>query len=391
MEENSKASVTFVDLIKLFQKKFKVLVVVGLLAAILGGLCGAFLTVQATTYRAEIEISVSPTDGSDDILYFLRSGRFAEQMLLEENGLPARDECNAADYDAALKLLEELDVIRRQRIEKNKEVARHYISDVENHYKGLTDEYNGVLTLLKMYKEAQADALVSDTHEAMIAVYEEKLAKAEGARKDYYDNYYAPAVAKKLQLSIELSRLTDAFVDTKQEAAAAVEKVLSDWRQKNGVAGRTSAFMSYVSYEIKGLDEETAKDAASQPLGSSYIRIKIAVPADAVPATYASGGEYVRSLVDRLETRLDDVICSYLEDDLTVFEGSCVQTNPVISISQGPGGVTNAAIKYGIVFAMVGVVLAYAFCIMQYVVKAEDEAKAAPSDGAEADPADKKK
>ena len=162
MEENSKASVTLVDLVRLFKKKFVLLVVVALLAAIVGGALGAFLNVRATTYMAEIEISVFPTDGSNGLLYLLRSGRFAEQMLLQENGLPPKDQCNAADYEAAEKALAELAAARAQRVEKYEEASRHYVTDVEYVYKALTEEYNSVLTLLKMYKEAQAQGAAPD-------------------------------------------------------------------------------------------------------------------------------------------------------------------------------------------------------------------------------------
>ena len=382
MEENSKDTVTLVDLVKLFRKKIVALIVVGLLVAILGGVVGGFLTARSTTYCADMEINVYPSDGGDALLYMLRSGRFAEQMLLEENGLPPKDQCNAADYEVAEKALEELAAIRALRIEKYKEFSRHYVTDVEHVYKALTEEYDGVLTVLKMYKEAQADALVNETHEARIAEYEAKLAEVEAKRKDYYDNHYAPTMEKKFKLETELARLTDQFADKKKEADAAVEKIMSAWRHSADAADRISVLTNYVTYEYHMLEEETSKDAAQKASESGYIQIKIAVPAGAIPASYTSGEDYVRSLVDCYEVRLADYLRECLEEDLTVYEAKCSVVNPLVSVRREPGDVISAAVMYAVIAGVIGVVLAYAVFVLQLAMKKQEDgvAKAAQTE-----------
>ena len=393
MEENSKNAVTLVDLVKLFQKKFKALIVVALLAAILGGVLGGFFTVRATTYCADMEISVSPTDDGDALLYMLRSGRFAEQLLVEKNGLPPKDQCNAEDYDAALKALEELEAIRALRMEKYEEFSRHYVTDVEHVYKALTEEYDGVLTVLKMYKEAQADALVNETHEARIAEYEAKLAEVSQKRKEYYDNHYAPTMEKKFMLETELARLTDQFVDKKKDADAAVEKVMSAWRYSDNASDRISVLTNFVTYEYHILEEETAKDAAQKAAQYGYIQIKIAVPADAIPASYASGEDYVRSLVDCFETRLADRLSALLQEDLNVYETECVMINPLVQVRRVHGDVRSAAILYGVIGAVVGVVLAYVVFVLQLAMKLQEEntAKAVQAEAVASDSKAEKK
>ena len=393
MEENSKNAVTLVDLVKVFQKKFKALIVVALLAAILGGVLGGFFTVRATAYCADMEISVSPTDDGDALLYMLRSGRFAEQLLVEKNGLPPKDQCNAEDYDAALKALEELEAIRALRMEKYEEFSRHYVTDVEHVYKALTEEYDGVLTVLKMYKEAQADALVNETHEARIAEYEAKLAEVSQKRKEYYDNHYAPTMEKKFMLETELARLTDQFVDKKKDADAAVEKVMSAWRYSDNASDRISVLTNFVTYEYHILEEETAKDAAQKAAQYGYIQIKIAVPADAIPASYASGEDYVRSLVDCFETRLADRLSALLQEDLNVYETECVMINPLVQVRRVPGDVRSAAILYGVIGAVVGVVLAYVVFVLQLAMKLQEEntAKAVQAEAVASDSKAEKK
>ena len=156
MEENNTKEISLIDLIKLFQKKFKALVLIALIAAIIGGAAGVFLNITGATYSADLEIYMTPADGSDRLLYDLRSGRFAEQLLLEENGLPAKELCNAADYETAERLLTELEVIRQARIDKHEEISRYYTSDIEHQYSVLTNEYNNILSVLKMYKIGRA-------------------------------------------------------------------------------------------------------------------------------------------------------------------------------------------------------------------------------------------
>ena len=373
MEENSKSSVTLIDLVKLFRKKFKLLVVIGLVAAIIGGACGILLGAINTTYVAQIEIGVTPASGSKKLLYLLRSGHFAEQMLLEENGLPAKDECNAEDYEAALEALKKLDEIRTQRIEKRKEVSRYYISDIEHRYKELSDEYSNTLSILKMYKEAQTDALVSPTHEAMIAVYEEKLTEAEQAKNDYYDQYYAPAIDQRLKLGIELELLTDQLEDQKEETDLAVEKVMAAWRKDETVAKRVAALMKCVTYEQLILEEDTGKETENAEQVTGYIVIKIAIPASEIPSTYASKEEYVQEIQDCFETRLTDCVRNFLEEDLSVYEAECDVITPAVQFKKTPDVGIMSALKYAILFAAVAVVLAYGIFALQLVIKEEEK------------------
>ena len=151
MEQNkvneSKGTIRLVDLLGLFVKKFKAIVIVSLIVAIIAGSLGAVLDVMDSECVAEVNVQVSPVDESDRLLMNLRSGRFAEQLLLEENGLPPKSECNAEDYEKALDAIKAFEDAREKRWNKHVENATFHMTEIENTYKRLEAEYDEALAL----------------------------------------------------------------------------------------------------------------------------------------------------------------------------------------------------------------------------------------------------
>ena len=168
---------------------------------------------------------------------------------------------------------------------------------------------------------------------------------------------------------------------------------MSAWRYSDNASDRISVLTNFVTYEYHILEEETAKDAAQKAAQYGYIQIKIAVPADAIPASYASGEDYVRSLVDCFETRLADRLSALLQEDLNVYETECVMINPLVQVRRVPGDVRSAAILYGVIGAVVGVVLAYVVFVLQLAMKLQEEntAKAVQTEAVASDSKAEKK
>ena len=374
MEENSVNEVTLFDLMKLFKKKLKALVVIGLIVAILGGVVGAFVTVTDAVYSAELEVYMTPADGSDRLLYDLRSGRFAEQLLLEKNGLPAKELCNAANYESAEKALKELADIRQKRIDKHEEISRYYTSDIEYQYTVLTNEYNNILNVLKMYKDAQTDGLVNESHLAVIADYEERLREAEDAKKAYYDEVYSKVENKKIQMNTELAQLTDQLTDQREKADEAVEKVLAAWRTDEEVARQVTTILKCVTYEYHKLsyfEEETASNKAneeSESLHRGYIKIKIAVPSSLLPKG-TNGEEYVQSLIDCYNNRIGAYAENYLERVTGAYEAKCTIVSPIVQIETTTSGIIAEVVKFAVIGGIAGVVLAYLYFVVQLMMK----------------------
>jgi primosomal protein N'' len=381
MEENNTKEISLIDLIKLFQKKFKALVLIALIAAIVGGAAGVFLNITGATYSADLEIYMTPADGSDRLLYDLRSGRFAEQLLLEENGLPAKELCNAADYEAAERLLTELEVIRQARIDKHEEISRYYTSDIEHQYAVLTNEYNNILSVLKMYKDAQTDGLVNESHLAVIADYERRLQEAEDEKKAYYDEVYSKVENKKIQMNTELAELSDQLSDKREEAEEAVEKVLAAWRDNEDVAKQVTAILKFATYEYHKLsyfEKETQadKNEDDESLHRGYIKIQLVVPASAIPEGALEGMDYVEDLIDRYNNRMGDYVEDYLEKATGAYEAKCTVISPIVNIETTESAVIGEAVKFAAIAGIAGGVLAYLFFVVQMLMKENDEAKA---------------
>jgi hypothetical protein len=381
MEENNTKEISLIDLIKLFQKKFKALVLIALIAAIIGGAAGVFLNITGATYSAELEIYMTPADGSDRLLYDLRSGRFAEQLLLEENGLPAKELCNAADYEAAERLLTELEVIRQARIDKHEEISRYYTSDIEHQYAVLTNEYNNILSVLKMYKDAQTDGLVNESHLAVIADYERRLQEAEDEKKAYYDEVYSKVENKKIQMNTELAELSDQLSDKREEAEEAVEKVLAAWRDNEEVAKQVTAILKFATYEYHKLsyfekETQAEKDEGDESLHRGYIKIQLVVPASAIPEGALEGMDYVEDLIDRYNNRMGDYVEDYLEKATGAYEAKCTVISPIVNIETTESAVIGEAVKFAAIAGIAGGVLAYLFFVVQMLMKENDEAKA---------------
>ena len=377
MEENSVNEVTLIDLVKLFKKKFKVLVVIGLIAAILGGVVGALATVTGATYSAELEIYITPADGSDRLLYDLRSGRFAEQLLLENNGLPTKELCNAADYEAAEKALAELADIRQRRIDKHEEISRYYTEDIEHQYTVLTSEYNNILNVLKMYKDAQTDGLVNESHLAVIADYEDRLREAEDAKQSYFDEVYSKVENKKIQMNTELAELSDQLKDKREEADEAVEKVLAAWRTDEEVARQVTTILKCVTYEYHKLnyfEEETQasdKKEDTESLHRGYVKIKIEVPSSALPKG-TDGKAYVQNLIDCYNNRVGDYAENYLEKVTGAYEAKCTIVSPIVNIETTESGIIVEVVKFAAIAGVACAALGYLFFVVQMVVKVSE-------------------
>ena len=363
MEQNkvntNKEPLYWGDLLKLFAKKLKPILIIGLVFAILGGALGVMLASMNATCTAEIKLAVTPMDDSDRLLFNLRSGRFAETLLLEENGLPAKDKCDAEDYDAALKAIEAYEDARERRWNKYVETTIFHMNDIETTYKRLENEYTVALELLKMYKEADGEGFANnEDHLKMIAQCEEKLLAAEAAKKAYYNDYYLPADQTRVRLQAELVALKDEVDVTRRAADEAVEKVLAAWRNRAEVQEKVAMIMDSVTYEYitSNIPKiETPKDA--QTINKGYIQVSITL--------LAEEEAFAEELVDAYRLH----ICDYAEKQLEFLSGSadvdCTLIDPIIHVECQADSPVGEAVKYALIAGLAAVVLVYLFFVLR--------------------------
>ena len=353
------------DLVNLFASKFKVIVIIGLIVAILGGGWGVLFTSINAKYRAEINISVSPVDNSDRLLFDLRSGRFAETLLLEENGLPAEDKCDPKDYANALAAIKAFEEARELRWEKYVEKSNHHVTDVENTYKRLLAEYEEAFNLLKMYKDADGEAFVNNAeHLAMIDRCEENLLKIQAKKQAYYDEYYVPATDKLIKLQAEYTELCDRVIEKRREAEAATEKVLAEWRKLPEVSWQINKIMESVTYEYFESNTPTLDETGNPlpTLDKRYINVVITVPTKNV--------DFANKLVSAYKTHLCNYAEKQIEEIYDQADVECVIIDPVICLEETVDEdiYIAQAIKYAVVFGLAAAVLTYVLMLFKLLI-----------------------
>lgn len=355
------------DLLRLFAKKIKPIIIIGLIFAIIGGTAGVFLNSVGGNYTAEVKISVTPIDDTDRLLFNLRSGRFAELLLLEENGLPPKSECNAEDYDAALKALNAYEDARAKRWDKYVETTVFHMNDIDTTYKRLENEYLAAFELLKMYKEADGEGFANnENHLKMIALCEEKLLAAEAAKLAYYNEYYLPADQTRVRLQAELTALKDEVDITKREADEAVEKVLVEWRKNPAVKDKIKRASAYTTYNYMESHIPSADGSkTTSAFNKGYIEVSIVAP--------AADQAFAEKLADAYTVH----ICDYVEKQVEYISGrpdvECILVNPVISVEREAESVVSQAAKYALVACLIAVVVTYLFFVIRMLSKAADK------------------
>ena len=365
MEQN-KNTLYGSDLIKLLFKKFKLIVIVGLIAAIVGGCIGALLTSFRAEYTAEINISVTPVDDSDKLLFDLRSGRFAETLLLDENGLPKNG--SGEDYNNALKAIKAYEEAREKRWEKYLEKTNYHISDIESAYKRLEAEYTEAFNLLKMYKDADGEAFVNnEDHLKMIALCEAKLLEVQAKKQAYYEEYYLPATEKLVKLQSEYAVLCDEVNTTRRAAEAATEKVLEVFRTTPGVADKVKKIMESSKYEYFESNSSSVDSTGAEIVGmeKGYIKVTFTVPAE--------DAEFAKSVVNAYKTRICDYAKKHIEKTSDQANVECVLVNPIVTLEETADteAYITSAIKYALVVGVLAAILFYVILVLKMMIGAE--------------------
>ena len=197
MDHNNNAhgssQITFAEVIGMFRGKLKMILLITLVIAIVGGALGAFFTLSTKTYESTIKFYLTTQDGSQALLPLLSSDSFAEKLILEENGLPKREECDPEDYDAALAAI----TAYNNAVETKREAVKQSVIDssaftvIESKYNSALDEDDRRFEELSIYLSAQDKVASGENYEATIAIYENRLEEARAALYAVKEDYDA--------------------------------------------------------------------------------------------------------------------------------------------------------------------------------------------------------
>ena len=154
MQNNMTKPLTFVDVIRMFKTKTVIIIVcISLVAALLGGLASFLYLNRTTYYGSEITFYLTSKDGTHALLPLLNSDSFAEKLLLDENGLPPKAECDEDDYNNAsdkVKAYNDALAIKRDS-EKKAETLIAQVSEKKAVYDLRLAEYTRIYDLLNAY------------------------------------------------------------------------------------------------------------------------------------------------------------------------------------------------------------------------------------------------
>ncbi len=326
-QSNIQNEVTMVDIIKLFRGKLKTIICIALIAAILGAAIGVAMSFLFSQYGGTVKFYLIPGTKTQTFIQLMKSEKFAEELLLDENRLPENYDKNDPDYKAALAAVTAEREIRDKRIKLNKQISefsytvvdpnsqkeyeRITFNEIESKYNTLVSDYDRIYNLLVVYKSTYSDKVAEDPNHAIkTREYEEALALALQARNEYRDNVYLPKKHEQIKLNNEYNKVSDELIEARVASNEAVEKVLSKWRDDKEVRQLISIIQSSVTYKYAEIisDEELETgiadmDDAKHNQNYSFLEISIAVDQDK---------EIAEFIMDRIKSNTP----SYLERNI---------------------------------------------------------------------------
>ena len=352
---NVEKEISILDLCKLLLSKIKILIISLLIGAVVGAALGFFTTFNVDYYGTSVEFYINPEteekDGDpsssnsqyavygsygrnvmDAITKLLSSESFTEQLMLEENGLPSKtiypglSENNYSEVEAA----RQAEDAAWKKVENLKEVKNTALQELDKAWKNLGQEGSFNETVYKILKANNSYDETSVFAIALEVAYEQ----AQEAKVNYED---ALVKAKEAQTITEEKE----------------EKLLNEWRLTKQYMENMKRYSKAMSFAYLGEDEDI-EDA--NDLARSFIYVKISVLNDE---------DFAKETLERVKR----YVPKYVETNMIVPTGyvgtSCTRITRSDAIAlMNPNYTTSQMIKYGMLLALVGFVIAAVVVIL---------------------------
>lgn len=300
------------DIIKILLSKAKLLICITLLAAIIGGALGGAITLLGIReYGTQVEFYITPNSPDSNVLHLLASERFAEKLLLDENGLP--ENRSGAEYEAALAAKHEADAAAKALTEAKKlsKEAPRALAIAQKNYEEKQKAYEDVYNLLNIYKSATSDKIAEDPeHVQKMKQYEADLETAKQAKKIAEEEYYA-ASQTALEATHKLEAAKEAAASARKKADDLAEDILEQWREEAKNKKKISLINESLSY--KYIDVETADKATGETTNRQFLIVSISVERDEALAK-----RLLCNMRDRLPVFVEENIDTSNSDEETV-------------------------------------------------------------------------
>ncbi|MBR2346538.1 MAG: hypothetical protein IKA68_02920 [Clostridia bacterium] len=340
------------DIIKILLSKAKLLICITLLSAIIGGALGGAITLLGIReYGTQVEFYITPNSPDSNVLHLLASERFAEKLLLDENGLP--ENRSGAEYEAALAAKHEADAAAKALTEAKKlsKEAPRALAIAQKNYEEKQKAYEDVYNLLNIYKSATSDKIAEDPeHVQKMKQYEADLETAKQAKKIAEEEYYA-ASQTDLEATHKLEAAKEAAASARKKADDLAEDILEQWREEAKNKKKISLINESLSY--KYIDVETADKATGETTNRQFLIVSISVERDEALAK-----RLLCNIRDRLPVFVEENIDTSNSDEETV----CTLISTAAEIENLS---KNSLIKEIVKFALISAFMALAVtCIV---------------------------
>ena len=254
----------------------------------------------------------------------MNSDSFAEKLLLDENGLPPKAECDEDDYNNAkdkVKAYNDALAIKRDSA-KNAETLAAQVSEKKAIYDLRLAEYTRIYDLLNAYlnayNSAAADGSETDASNliGIINDYQQKLDLFKEESLDPAKNDYNLVLNEKNTNDIKLANAKKDVEITRSEMEKALEIVLAPWRESEDVRQKVSVIRESVSFEYAKLND-SASSTAPDNENAAFLVITVNVANDEEMAEFITeqiisiAPDYVEKNIERI-TDVSDPHCTLI-------------------------------------------------------------------------------
>ena len=364
MEQNYNPSAptqtfTLADILRMFRGKGKAIIAAVIVSAIIGAIIGCAFSFVFVSYGGTVTFYISPAESSNALLPLLNSDSFAEKLLLDENGLPPKEDCNESDYNAALEAVKTFNEARTHKYNLRRHITM-YNSDmtiISSKYSELEQTYTSILAELKMYLSAQDEVAKTDEHAEAIAKYEKLRDEAKAELDKYKVESFLPAQNESIRLQTEMVKATRAVNDARDAANLAVEKVLADWRAQPEVKELVAKIRASVTCEYDKLVDNVKSNSVSENednKNTAFLIFNVSIENDEETADFiierikARAPYYIKTNIERITDATD------IQISLTsTFADTHVTDGAGLVVSTAVGAVACAVVVFVVIFLVV--------------------------------------
>lgn len=366
MDENNSKEISLVDMVKTLLRRKWLIICITVVALLAGAALGVWKA-PAPSYGTQVQFSITAITLDENALYQFRSEAFIEQLLLDENGLPApADPKNPGEAYLAAAAARDAYMVkltRRNELEKDLVNVSHRLSDAQISFDDASVDYTHSSNIYTSYLGMQVPT----------ANYEDKLNELAAdvqAKEEIYkearQSYYA-IKQESNELNAEKNLLNQQIRELQKVKNETADVLLSEWRQDETVQKEIAELKNSITFQYPS---QTTKD---------YTNVLVFVN--------VTSGDV--DLANRVVERLIEYMPEFVGDTDGMNVGNeCVLVSTFHSVEKvDTTSWLSSGIKYAVVAAVAAfVVICLAVVFVDYfrtllssdAKKAENEAEEAP-------------